>query len=89
MPSLAPHAALFTVSYFSQYYFAINGHHESGRVAEVWVRSRPVGRPPAHPRAMAAGSGGKDSCHNALLAVAHGHELVAVANLHPPGAQGT
>jgi len=29
-------------------------------------------------------SGGKDSIYNIMECVAHGHELVCVANLHPP-----
>ena len=29
-------------------------------------------------------SGGKDSCYNMLQCVAHGHEIVALANLKPP-----
>lgn len=29
-------------------------------------------------------SGGKDSIFNLLQCVAYGHELVCVANLHPP-----
>ena len=32
-------------------------------------------------------SGGKDSIFNLLQCVAYGHELVCVANLHPPLAQ--
>ncbi|KAI9223199.1 hypothetical protein BC828DRAFT_403344 [Blastocladiella britannica] len=31
-------------------------------------------------------SGGKDSCFNALHCVANGHDVVALANLHPPAA---
>ena len=33
---------------------------------------------------MALISGGKDSLFNIAKCLAHGHELVAVANLHPP-----
>jgi hypothetical protein len=29
-------------------------------------------------------SGGKDSCYAMMRAVAHGHRIVALANLHPP-----
>lgn len=29
-------------------------------------------------------SGGKDSCYNMLQCIAAGHEIVALANLHPP-----
>ncbi|RKP10291.1 hypothetical protein THASP1DRAFT_13057, partial [Thamnocephalis sphaerospora] len=33
-------------------------------------------------------SGGKDSCFNMLHCVANGHEIVALANLHPPHSSG-
>ena len=29
-------------------------------------------------------SGGKDSCYSLMECVRHGHEIVAIANLHPP-----
>ncbi len=35
-------------------------------------------------RVVALVSGGKDSCFNMMLCAKHGHEVVAVANLHPP-----
>ncbi|ORZ31659.1 hypothetical protein BCR44DRAFT_117674 [Catenaria anguillulae PL171] len=39
-------------------------------------------------KAVALISGGKDSCFNALHCVANGHQIVALANLHPPADQG-
>ncbi|KAI8147491.1 ATP-binding domain-containing protein 4 [Fennellomyces sp. T-0311] len=33
-------------------------------------------------------SGGKDSCYNMMQCVAHGHEIVALANLKPPTSAG-
>lgn len=38
---------------------------------------------PPH-RVVALVSGGKDSCYSMMKCVAHGHEIVAIANLHPP-----
>jgi len=35
-------------------------------------------------RFVALVSGGKDSCYNAMCAVADGHELICMANLQPP-----
>ncbi len=35
-------------------------------------------------RTVALVSGGKDSCYNILQCIAAGHEIVALANLHPP-----
>ena len=35
-------------------------------------------------RTVALISGGKDSCFNMLQCIAAGHEIVALANLHPP-----
>ncbi|KAK4003088.1 hypothetical protein OUZ56_004871 [Daphnia magna] len=35
-------------------------------------------------RTVALISGGKDSCYNILQCIAAGHEIVALANLHPP-----
>ncbi|KAK9367398.1 hypothetical protein V1509DRAFT_626521 [Lipomyces kononenkoae] len=35
-------------------------------------------------KAVALVSGGKDSCYNILHCVKNGHEVVAMANLHPP-----
>ena len=40
-----------------------------------------------HPQSMkivALVSGGKDSCYSMMKCVQHGHEIVAIANLHPP-----
>lgn len=34
-------------------------------------------------RVAALVSGGKDSCYNMMQCVAEGHEIVALANLHP------
>lgn len=34
-------------------------------------------------RVVAMVSGGKDSCYNMMQCVAEGHEIVALANLHP------
>ena len=34
-------------------------------------------------KVVALVSGGKDSCYNILRCQEHGHELVALANLHP------
>lgn len=34
-------------------------------------------------RVVALISGGKDSCYNMMQCVAEGHEIVALANLHP------
>jgi diphthine-ammonia ligase len=34
-------------------------------------------------------SGGKDSCFNMMQCVAAGHEIVALANLHPVEKEGT
>ena len=42
---------------------------------------------PRH-RVVALVSGGKDSCYSMMKCVAHGHEIVALANLHPPAAVG-
>eukprot|EP00053_Salpingoeca_punica_P019891 m.204166 g.204166 ORF g.204166 m.204166 type:complete len:721 (-) comp17743_c0_seq3:4374-6536(-) len=39
-------------------------------------------------KVVALVSGGKDSCHNMLHCVALGHEIVALANLHPPAGHG-
>lgn len=33
-------------------------------------------------------SGGKDSAYNMMQCVAHGHEIVALANLKPPAVTG-
>ncbi|XP_028417440.1 diphthine--ammonia ligase-like [Dendronephthya gigantea] len=35
-------------------------------------------------KVVALVSGGKDSCYNMMQCVAHGHEIVALANLKPP-----
>ena len=37
-------------------------------------------------KVVALVSGGKDSCYTMMKCVEHGHELVAVANLHPKAA---
>ena len=37
-------------------------------------------------RVVALVSGGKDSCYAMMKCVGHGHEIVALANLHPPNA---
>lgn len=34
-------------------------------------------------RVVAMVSGGKDSCYNMMQCVAEGHQIVALANLHP------
>lgn len=34
-------------------------------------------------RVVAMVSGGKDSCYNMMQCVAEGHDIVALANLHP------
>lgn len=34
-------------------------------------------------RVVAMVSGGKDSCYNMMQCVAEGHEIVALANIHP------
>ena len=39
-------------------------------------------------RVVALVSGGKDSCYSMMKCVEHGHEVVAIANLHPPSAVG-
>ena len=39
-------------------------------------------------RIVALVSGGKDSCYSMMQCVAHGHEVVAIANLHPPPDKG-
>ena len=39
-------------------------------------------------RVVALVSGGKDSCYSMMKCVAHGHEVVAIANLHPPAKAG-
>ncbi len=38
-------------------------------------------------RVVALVSGGKDSCYAMMKCVGHGHEIVALANLHPPTAE--
>ena len=39
-------------------------------------------------KVVALVSGGKDSCYSMMKCVAHGHEVVALANLHPPASVG-
>ena len=40
--------------------------------------------PSSSMRVVALVSGGKDSCYSMMKCVAHGHTIVALANLHPP-----
>ena len=39
-------------------------------------------------KVVALVSGGKDSCYSMMKCVEHGHEIVALANLHPPASGG-